>query len=164
MPHNNMPHNNMQGGMFGPMGGSQNIGGMGQMSERELAMMLASMQGNSPTGGRLPNYSTPAPPQQVPGIGTTGIDPSMMSNTVGGGLDGIPMTPQGDSMGGMQDAIMSFGQRQLEDERLRQLLMATRGGGGMGGMGGGIPQSAQNRDISFSSAAGMPKGQYFTGS
>mgnify|MGYP003137536728 CR=1 FL=1 len=161
MPHNNVPHNNMQGGMFGPMGGSQNIGGMGQMSERELAMLLGSMQGNSPT---LPNYSTPAPPQQVPGIGTTGIDPSMMSNTVGGGLDGIPMTPQGDSMGGMQDAIMSFGQRQLEEERLRKLLETVRGGGGMGGMGGGIPQSAQNRDISFSSAAGMPKGQYFTGS
>ena len=159
MPHNNVPHNNMQGGMFGPMGGSQNIGG-GQMSQKEWEMLLGSMQGNSPT---LPNYAPAgtAQPQQVPGIGTTGIDPSMMRNTVGGGLDGIPMTPQGDSMGGMQDAIMGFGQRQLEEERLRQLLMASRGGGGMGG---GIPQSAQNRDISFSSAAGMPKGQYFTGS
>ena len=130
MPHNNMPHNNMQGGMFGAMGGSQNMGGL---SERELAMLLGSMQGNSPTGGRMPNYSTPAPPQQVPGIGTTGIDPSMMSNTVGGGLDGIPMTPQGDSMGGMQNAIMNFGQDQLERERLKQLLMASRGGSGMAG-------------------------------
>ena len=141
MPHNNMPHNNMQGGMFGPMGGSQNIGGMGQMSERELAMMLGSMQGNSPTGGRMPNYSTPAPPQQVPGIGTTGIDPSMMSNTVGGGLDGIPMTPQGDSMGGMQDAIMSFGQRQLEEERLKRLFAGAGGStltpGLAGSVGGG---------------------------
>ena len=151
-----MPYNNyMQGGMFGPMGGSQNIGGMGQMSERELAMMLGSMQGNSPTGGRMPNYSTPAPPQQVPGIGTTGIDPSMMSNTVGGGLDGIPMTPQGDSMGGMQDAIMSFGQRQLEDERLRQLLATVRGGG----MAGTLPPGLFSNPIAsggggFSSVRG----------
>jgi hypothetical protein len=139
MPHNNMPHNNMQGGMFGAMGGSQNMGGM---SERELAMMLGSMQGNSPT---LPNYSTPAPPSQVPGIRTTGIDPSMMRNTVGGGLDGIPMTPQGDSMGGMQDAIMSFGQRQLEDERLRKLLETVRGGG----MAGTLPPGLFSNPIAL---------------
>ena len=155
MPHNNVPHNNMQGGMFGPMGGSQNIGGMGQMSERELAMLLGSMQGNSPTGGRMPNYSTPAPPQQVPGIGTTGIDPSMMSNTVGGGLDGIPMTPQGDSMGGMQDAIMGFGQRQLEEERLKQMLAMARGGG----MAGTLPPGLFSNPIAsggggFSSVRG----------
>ena len=127
MPHNNVPHNNMQGGMFGPMGGSQNIGG-GQMSQKEWEMLLGSMQGNSPT---LPNYAPAgtAQPQQVPGIGTTGIDPSMMRNTVGGGLDGIPMTPQGDSMGGMQDAIMGFGQRQLEEEKLKQMLAMARGGG-----------------------------------
>ena len=155
MPHNNVPHNNMQGGMFGPMGGSQNMGGMGQMSERELAMLLGSMQGNSPTGGSLPNYSTPRPPQQVPGIGTTGIDPSMMSNTVGGGLDGIPMTPQGDSMGGMQDAIMGFGQRQLEEERLKQMLAMARGGG----MAGTLPPGLFSNPIAsggggFSSVRG----------
>jgi len=141
MPHNNVPHNNMQGGMFGPMGGSQNIGG-GQMSQKEWEMLLGSMQGNSPT---LPNYAPAgtAQPQQVPGIGTTGIDPSMMRNTVGGGLDGIPMTPQGDSMGGMQDAIMGFGQRQLEEEKLKQMLAMARGGGSTltpglaGSVGGG---------------------------
>jgi len=139
MPHNNVPHNNMQGGMFGPMGGSQNIGG-GQMSQKEWEMLLGSMQGNSPT---LPNYAPAgtAQPQQVPGIGTTGIDPSMMRNTVGGGLDGIPMTPQGDSMGGMQDAIMSFGQRQLEEERLKRLFAGAGGStltpGLAGSVGGG---------------------------
>ena len=121
-----MPYNNyMQGGMFGPMGGSQNIGGMGQMSERELAMLLGSMQGNSPTGGSLPNYSTPRPPQQAPGIGTTGIDPSMMAGAAEGGLQGMNMNPAGDSMGGMQDAIMDFGARKLEEERLRKLLAAS---------------------------------------
>jgi hypothetical protein len=136
MPHNNMPHNNMQGGMFGPMGGSQNIGGMGQMSERELAMMLAGMQGNSPTGGRLPNYATagPPPPSQVPGIGTTGIDPSMMRNTVGGGLDGVNMNAPSNPLGPMEDAIMNFGQRQLEEERLKRLF-AGAGGSSMGGSG-----------------------------
>ena len=105
-------------------------------------MLLGSMQGNSPT---LPNYAPAgtAQPQQVPGIGTTGIDPSMMRNTVGGGLDGIPMTPQGDSMGGMQDAIMGFGQRQLEEEKLKQMLAMARGGGSTltpglaGSVGGG---------------------------
>ena len=171
MPHNNVPHNNMQGGMFGPMGGSQNMGGMGRMSERELAMILASMQGNSPTGTTLPNYAPagPAQPQQVPGIGTTGLDSQMTTGAAGGGLQGMDFGAQ-DLAGGMQDvqdAMFRIGQNKLEEERLRQLLMATRGGGGMGGMGGmggGIPQSAQNRDISFSSAAGMPKGQYFTGS
>ena len=64
-----------------------------------------------------------------------------MSNTVGGGLDGIPMTPQGDSMGGMQDAIMSFGQRQLEEERLKRLFAGAGGStltpGLAGSVGGG---------------------------
>lgn len=153
MPHNNVPHNNMQGGMFGPMGGSQNIGG-GQMSQKEWEMLLGSMQGNSPT---LPNYAPAgtAQPQQVPGIGTTGIDPSMMRNTVGGGLDGIPMTPQGDSMGGMQDAIMGFGQRQLEEERLKQMLAMARGGG----MAGTLPPGLFSNPIAsggggFSSVRG----------
>jgi len=153
MPHNNVPHNNMQGGMFGPMGGSQNIGG-GQMSQKEWEMLLGSMQGNSPT---LPNYAPAgtAQPQQVPGIGTTGIDPSMMRNTVGGGLDGIPMTPQGDSMGGMQDAIMGFGQRQLEEEKLKQMLAMARGGG----MAGTLPPGLFSNPIAsggggFSSVRG----------
>jgi len=143
----------MQGGMFGPMGGSQNIGG-GQMSQKEWEMLLGSMQGNSPT---LPNYAPAgtAQPQQVPGIGTTGIDPSMMRNTVGGGLDGIPMTPQGDSMGGMQDAIMGFGQRQLEEERLKQMLAMARGGG----MAGTLPPGLFSNPIAsggggFSSVRG----------
>jgi len=124
------------------------------MSQKEWEMLLGSMQGNSPT---LPNYAPAgtAQPQQVPGIGTTGIDPSMMRNTVGGGLDGIPMTPQGDSMGGMQDAIMGFGQRQLEEERLKQMLAMARGGG----MAGTLPPGLFSNPIAsggggFSSVRG----------
>jgi len=79
----------------------------------------------------------------------------MMRNTVGGGLDGIPMTPQGDSMGGMQDAIMGFGQRQLEEERLKQMLAMARGGG----MAGTLPPGLFSNPIAsggggFSSVRG----------
>ena len=32
------------------------------------------------------------------------------------------MNPVGDSMGGMQDAIMDFGAKKMEEERLRKML------------------------------------------
>ena len=132
-----MPYNNyMQGGMFGPLGGSQNIGGMGQLTDRDLQLIASQMGSPRADRGRaiLPNYGSPAPaggpqgPPTVPGIGSTGIDPSMMAGAAEGGLQGINMNPTGDSMGGMQDAIMDFGARKLEEERLRKLL-ATAGGG-----------------------------------
>ena len=154
MPH---PFNDMQGGMFGPPGGTQNLGGgMGQMTDRELQMLLGQLRSQSPTGGAiggtLPAYDSPAPrggpaaPQGVPGLGDTGIDPSMIGGAAGGGLQGMDFNPQAsdDGMGGMQDAIMSMGRQKAEDERIRKLLDAYRSGGvGMGtGMGaGGIQPS-----------------------
>jgi len=53
----------MTGGMFGPSGGSQNFGG-GQMTDRELQMLLGQLRSQSPTGGgiggTLPAYDSPA--------------------------------------------------------------------------------------------------------
>ncbi len=125
----------MQGGLFGPMGGSQNFGG-GQMTDQELQMLLGQMQSQSPSGPTLPMYN-PAPaggppsPQGVPGLGTTGIDPSMMASGSGGGLEGMDFgTQAGDQMGGMQDAIMSMGRQKAEEERIRKLLAASMGSGG----------------------------------
>jgi len=139
----------MTGGMFGPPGGTQNLGGP-VMSDRELQMLLSQMRSQSPTGGALggtlPAYDSPAPrggpaaPQGVPGLGTTGIDPNMISGGAGGGLQGMDFGTQAfdDGMGGMQDAIMSFGRQKAEDERLRKLFaeMAAQGGGMGAGMGG----------------------------
>ena len=142
------PFNDMQGGMFGPQGGLQNIGG-GQMTDRELQMLLGQMRSQSPTGGALPNYDSPGPaggpppPQGVPGLGTTGIDPRMMSSEASGGLGGMNFGEQ-DIAGGMQDAqegLMSIArqnaQAQREAEMLKRLLEAAGGtAGGMGGAGG----------------------------
>ena len=125
----------MQGGLFGPMGGSQNFRGGGQFTDEELQMMLGQMQSQSPTGGSLPMYNPPPAggppsPQGVPGLGTTGIDPSMMAMGSGGGLDGMDFgTQAGDQMGGMQDAIMSMGRQKAEEERIAKLLLAAQGGG-----------------------------------
>ena len=144
------PFNDMQGGMFGPQGGLQNIGGGlggGQMTDRELQMLLGQMRSQSPTGGALPNYDSPGPaggpppPQGVPGLGTTGIDPRMMSSEASGGLGGMNFGEQ-DIAGGMQDTqegLMSIArqnaQAQREAEMLKRLLEAA--GGTAGGMGGG---------------------------
>ena len=150
------PFNDMQGGMFGPPGGTQNLGGgMGQMTDRELQMLLGQLRTQSPTGGgiggTLPAYDSPAPrggpaaPQGVPGLGDSGIDPNMIAQVgaAGGGLDkmnfGTQAVDQG--MGGMQDAIMGIANQKAEDERIRKLLEAYRGGGSMGaGMGAGAMQ------------------------
>ena len=136
------PFNDMQGGMFGPPGGTQNLGGgMGPMTDRDLQMLLGQLsRSQSPTGGAiggtLPAYDSPAPrggpaPQGVPGLGTTGIDPSMISGGAGGGLQGMDFNTQAfdDGMGGMQDAITSMGRQKMEEERIRKLLEASMGGG-----------------------------------
>ena len=130
----------MEGGMFGPMGGPQNFGGRGQMTDRELRMLLSQIGGGASrgaVGGTLPMYDTPAPaggpasPQGVPGLGTTGIDPNMIAQVgaAGGGLEGMDFGAQGDQMGGMQDAIMNMGRQKAEEERIRELLAAAGGGG-----------------------------------
>ena len=149
------PFNNKQGGAFGAPGGLQNIGGLGggQMTDRELQMLLGQLGSQSPTGGALPNYDSPAPaggppaPQGVPGLGTTGIDPRMIDSGAGGGLQGMNFGEQ-DIAGGMQDTqegLMSIArqnaQAQREAEMLKRLLDAAGGtaggaGGGMGGAGG----------------------------
>jgi hypothetical protein len=144
------PFNDMQGGMFGPPGGTQNLGGgLGQdrpMTDRDLQMLLGQLsRSQSATGGgivgTLPAYDSPAPrggpasPQGVPGIGDSGIDPSMIGGAAGGGLQGMDFGTQAvdEGMGGMQDAIMGIANQKAEDERIRKLLEAYRGGG----MGGG---------------------------
>ena len=143
------PFNDMQGGMFGPPGGTQNLGGgMGQMTDRDLQMLLGQLRSQSPTGGAiggtLPAYDSPAPrggpaaPQGVPGLEDSGIDPNMIAQVgaAGGGLQGMDFNPQaaGDGMGGMQDAIMSMGRQKAEEERIRKILAEA----GMGG-GGNVP-------------------------
>ncbi len=141
------PFNDMQGGMFGPPGGTQNLGGgMGQMTDQELQMLLGQMRSGSQTRGTLPVYDSPAPaggpasPQGVPGLRDSGIDPDMIAQVgaAGGGLQGMDFGPQGDQMGGMRDAIMSMGRQKAEEERIKKLLLAAQGGGmGGGSMGGG---------------------------
>ena len=125
----------MQGGLFGPMSGPQNFGGRGQLTDQEMQMLLGQMQSQSPTGGSLPMYKSPSlSPQEVPGLGSTGIDPNMLAGGASGGLQGMDFGPQaGDQMGGMQDAIMSMGRQKAEEERIAKLLAASMGGG----MGGG---------------------------
>ncbi len=141
------PFNDMQGGMFGPPGGTQNLGGgLGQdrpMTDRDLQMLLGQLsRSQSPTGGgiggTLPAYDSPAPrggpasPQGVPGLGDSGIDPNMIAQVgaAGGGLQGMDLGTQAvdEGMGNMQDAIMSMGRQKAEEERIRKLLLAAQGG------------------------------------
>ena len=138
----------MTGGMFGPPGGSQNFDAVGigsggpTMTDQELQAMLGMLQSQSPTGPTLPIYDMPAQlPQGTPSLGTTGIDPSMIT--------GVSPTPQMDfgtqaiteGAGIGQDALMNMGRQKAEDERIRKLLEAYRGGGSMGaGMGAGAMQ------------------------
>ena len=154
------PFNDMQGGMFGPPGGTQNLGGgMGQMTDRELQMLLGQHGTQTPTrggiGGTLPAYDSPAPrggpaaPQGVPGLGDTGIDPSMIGGAAGGGLDKMDFGTQAfdEGMGNMQDAIMGIYKQKQEDERIRKLMLAAQGGGvgmGAGTMQGPVGQSGMN--------------------
>ena len=77
----------------------------------------------------------------------------MMAGAAEGGLQGINMNPTGDSMGGMQDAIMNFGRQKMEEERLRKLL-ATAGGGANTMQG----QTGQSGMGILTSQAGAPMG------
>jgi len=151
----------MTGGVFGPPGGSQNFDAVGiggpTMTDQELQAMLGMLQSQSPTGGALPIYDMPAQlPQGTPSLGTTGIDPSMMA--------GVPPAPPMDfgpqgEMGGMQQGLMNVGQgigrRRAEEERLRQLFLASQGGGGMQGPTG------QSGMKTLTSQAGAPMGSNF---
>lgn len=166
-------NNSMQGGAFGPQGGLQNIGGGlggGQMSDRDLQLILEGMRSKSPTGGALPNYDSPGPaggpppPQGVPGLGTTGIDPRMIDSGAGGGLDRMDFGAQ-DIAGGMQDTqegLMSLArqnaQAQREAEMLKRLLEAAGGtaGGMAGGMGAGGIQPSPGMGTTQAGAAFNP--------
>ena len=134
----------MTGGVFGPPGGSQNFDAVGMsgppMSDQALQALLGQIGSQSQMGPTFPIYDTPAPagmppaPQGVPGIGTTGIDPSMIAQVgaAGGGLQGMDFGPQGE-MRGMQQGLMNVGQgigrRRAEEERLRQLFLASQASG-----------------------------------
>ena len=131
----------MTGGVFGPPGGSQNFDAVGigsggpTMTDQELQAMLGMLQSQSPTGPTLPIYDMPAQlPQGTPSLGTTGIDPSMIT--------GVSPTPPMDfgaqaiteGAGIGQEALMNMGiQEIMEKKRLERLRAA---GVGMGGGGG----------------------------
>jgi hypothetical protein len=155
----------MQGGLFGPMSGPQNFGGRGQLTDQEMQMLLGQMQSQSPTGGSLPMYNSPSlSPQEVPGLGSTGIDPNMLAGGASGGLQGMDFGPQaGDQMGGMQDAIMSMGRQKAEEERIAKLLAAS-----MSGMSGGGSMQAPTGFTPNNYASGLgndarPTGGAFSG-
>ena len=130
------------GGMFGPVGGPQNIGGgQGQMSDRELQelMQMYQSQGGG-GGGALPNYNPAlAGPTGVQPIDASGlgIDPRTAGMAPGGtgGMDptGVGAIDQG--VAGMQGAIGDAANfvmmQEMEKRRLAQLIAA--GGGGMSG-------------------------------
>ena len=62
-----MPYNNyMQGGMFGPLGGSQNMRGVGQLTDRDLQLIASQMGSLGADRDRavLPNYAS-QPQQEV---------------------------------------------------------------------------------------------------
>ena len=130
--------NFMQGGMFGPSGGPQ---GMGGLTKEELRMVMgASSPGG--IGGQMPQYNQapaggPPPPQTIGGVGQ-GVDPSMIGGGAQGGLDGMDFG-EGAITGGMgqgQAALMGMAQQNMRDEEMAKMLaqMAAMQGGGAGGM------------------------------
>jgi hypothetical protein len=132
-----MMPNFMQGGMFGPSGGPQ---GMGGLTEQELRMVMGGQQGG--IGGQMPQYNQapaggPPPPQTIGGVGQ-GVDPSMIGGGAQGGLDGMDFG-EGAITGGMgqgQAALMGMAQQNMRDEEMAKMLaqMAAMQGGGAGGM------------------------------
>jgi hypothetical protein len=132
-----MMPNFMQGGMFGPSGGPQ---GMGGLTEEELRMVMGGQQGG--IGGQMPQYNQapaggPPPPQTIGGVGQ-GVDPSMIGGGAQGGLDGMDFG-EGAITGGMgqgQAALMGMAQQNMRDEEMAKMLaqMAAMQGGGAGGM------------------------------
>jgi hypothetical protein len=135
-----MMPNFMQGGMFGPSGGPQ---GMGGLTEQELRMVMGGQQGG--IGGQMPQYNQapaggPPPPQTIGGVGQ-GVDPSMIGGGAQGGLDGMDFG-EGAITGGMgqgQAALMGMAQQNMRDEEMAKMLaqMAAMQGGGAGGMAQG---------------------------
>ena len=147
--------NFMQGGMFGPSGGPQ---GMGGLTERELLMLANSGQQGGQMSGEMPNYAPaggPPPPQTISGSGQ-GIDPSMMNVGMQGGVQGMDMTGQGAGgagagMSGLSDqANQLMMQKYLEDQRMQQM-------GSMMPMGGG-PVPGGGADLQF---GGNNSGKYY---
>ena len=156
--------NPFTGGMFGPVGGPQNIGGQGQMSDRELQALMQMYQSQIGGGGQMMQAgggSGPTLPQYNPALaGPTGVPPIDAS---GVGIDPAGMAPGGaagmdfgtgaitagvDSIG--DAAMYAWQQEQMERRRLEQMM--AMGGGGMSGFGpaagqgfsqtgGGIPGS-----------------------
>ena len=150
----------MTGGVFGPPGGSQNFDAVGigsggpNMTDQELQAMLGMLQSQS--GPTLPIYDMPAQlPQGTPSLGTTGINPSMIT--------GVSPTPQMDfgtqaitaGAGIGQDALMNMGiQELMEKKRLERLRAA---GGGMGG--GNVPVRPTDPTYRGGSGHGMNAGR-----
>ena len=138
------------GGMFGPVGGPQNIGGgQGQMSDRELQelMQMYQSQGGG-GGGELPNYNPAlAGPTGVQPIDASGlgIDPRT-AGMAPGGIGGMAPTGVGAITAGVDSigdaAMYAWQQEQMEKRRLAQLMAAGGGMSGFGpaaGMGGATP-------------------------
>jgi len=127
------------GGMFGPVGGPQNIGGgQGQMSDRELQelMQMYQSQGGG-GGGALPNYNPalagPAGPQELNTSGL-GINPAGMASGGLGGVDPTGAGAIGTGMGDVQEGLLSIAMKKAEEERMLEMMLKM-GGGGMGGGG-----------------------------
>ena len=140
--------NPFTGGMFGPVGGPQNIGGQGQMSDRELQALMQMyqsqiggggqmMQAGGGSGPTLPQYNpalagpTGVPPIDASGVG---IDPAGMASGGAAGMDfGTGAIDQG--VGAIGDAALM---QLMERRRLEQMM--AMGGGNLGGgidFGGG---------------------------
>jgi hypothetical protein len=136
-----MMPNFMQGGMFGPSGGPQ---GMGGLTEEELRMVMGGQQGG--IGGQMPQYNQapaggPPPPQTIGGVGQ-GVDPSMIGGGAQGGLDGMDFG-EGAITGGMgqgQAALMGMAQQNMRDEEMAKMLAQ------MAAMQGGVAQAPSSYD------------------
>jgi len=136
------------GGMFGPVGGPQNIGGgQGQMSDRELQelMQMYQSQGGG-GGGALPNYNPalagPAGPQELNTSGL-GINPAGMASGGLGGVDPTGAGAIGTGMDDVQSSLMAIAMQEAERKRMREMMLELQMGGG-GGMGAGAMPGGVN--------------------
>lgn len=127
------------GGMFGPVGGPQNIGGgQGQMSDRELQelMQMYQSQGGG-GGGALPNYNPalagPAGPQELNTSGL-GINPAGMASGGLGGVDPTGAGAIGTGMDDVQSSLMVIAMQEAERKRMREMMLELQMGGGGGGL------------------------------
>jgi len=144
--------NPFTGGMFGPVGGPQNIGGgMSPQEQQALMAMYQSqiggggqmMQAGGGSGPTLPQYNpalagpTGVPPIDASGVG---IDPAGMAPGGAAGMDfGTGAIDQG--VGAIGDAALM---QLMERRRLEQMM--AMGGGNLGGgidFGGGTATGMQ---------------------